>query len=211
MRQCSVMLAVATVFAAVPAPVAAGHVTGPIRLIVAPQGNEARYRVREQLVGVDFPNDAVGTTNEITGRLVIGADGKIVREQSKITVNVASLKSDRDRRDAFLKRRTLVSDSFPTVTLVPTAVSGLPSPIPASGPFSFDVTGDFTVKGVTRPTTWHVSATADHGSYSGSASTKFTFDDFKLEQPRIRILLSVADTIKLEYDFKLVPDTARSS
>ena len=187
-----------------------GRPVSPVRLIVAPDGNEARYRVREQLVGVDFPNDAVGATREITGRIVLDAGGKIVKDQSKITVNVASLKSDRDRRDGFLRRSSLGTDSFPIVTLVPTEVRGLPSPIPASGPVSFDMAGDLTVRGVTRPTTWHVTATAANGSYSGNASTKFTFSDFQMTQPKIRILLSVADTIKLEYDFKLVPDTARS-
>ena len=180
------------------------------RLVVAPDGNEARYRVREQLVGVDFPNDAVGTTRDITGKIVIGADGKIVRDQSRITVNVASLKSDRDRRDQFLRRNTLGSDSFPTVTLAPTEVRGLPSPVPATGALSFDVVGDLTVRGVTHPTTWHVTATSQNGAYTGTASTKFTFTDFQITQPRIRILLSVADTIKLEYDFKLLPDTSRS-
>ena len=28
----------------------------PIQLVVAPTGNEVRYRVREQLAGFDFPN-----------------------------------------------------------------------------------------------------------------------------------------------------------
>lgn len=186
-----------------------GRPAAPIKLVVAADGNEARYRVREQLVGVDFPNDAVGTTKDITGKIVIGADGKIARDQSKITVNVASLKSDRERRDQFLKRATLGSDSFPTVTLVPTEVHGLPSPVPAGGSLTFEVVGDLTVRGVTHPTTWHVTAASQNGAYTGTASTKFTFADFQMTQPKIRILLTVADTIKLEYDFKFVADTGR--
>ncbi|MGH7554390.1 MAG: hypothetical protein ACREMQ_15400, partial [Longimicrobiales bacterium] len=52
-----------------PAPVRAApsDATAPnsarrIRLVTAPEGNEARYRVNEQLVGIDLPSDAVGTT-----------------------------------------------------------------------------------------------------------------------------------------------------
>jgi len=52
--------------------------------IVAPDGNEARYRVREQLVGFDLPKDAIGATKAITGRIVIGPDGKVVKEGSKV-------------------------------------------------------------------------------------------------------------------------------
>src|SRR5207302_5344080 len=112
-------------------------------------------------VGVDFPNDAVGATKEITGQIVVGADGKIVADQSKITVNVAGLKSDRDRRDAFLRRTTLTTDSFPTVTLVPRAFEGVPQTWPDTATISFQLVGDLTVRGVTRPTRWQVTARFD--------------------------------------------------
>ena len=45
--------------------------------MVAPAGNEARYRVRELLAGFDLPKDAIGATKNVTGRVVIGADGKV--------------------------------------------------------------------------------------------------------------------------------------
>ena len=188
-----------------------GHRAPPTRAIVAPDGNEARYRVREQLVGVDFPNDAVGSTKDITGQIVLADNGKIVAEQSKITVNVAGLKSDRDRRDAFLRRTTLTTDSFPTVTFVPKAFEGAPPMWPDTATITFQLVGDMTVRGVTKPIKWQVSGRGDKAtqSWSGTASTKFTFADFQIVQPKIRILLTVADTIKLEYDFKFIKDAAR--
>jgi hypothetical protein len=36
--------------------------------------------------------------------------------------------------------------------------------------------------------------------------TSFTFKDFSLEQSRVPVVLSVADTIKLEYDFRFAAD-----
>src|SRR6185503_2060970 len=80
------------------------------RFIVAATGNEARYRVREQLVGVDLPNDAVGATHDITGSLLVDANGNVVRDSSKIVVTVTTLKSDKERRDNFIKRRTMESE-----------------------------------------------------------------------------------------------------
>ena len=41
--------------------------TDGLQLVVGPDGNEVRYRIREQLVGLDLPNDAVGATKEISG------------------------------------------------------------------------------------------------------------------------------------------------
>ena len=177
------------------------------RYIVAPTGNEARYRVREQLVGKDLPNDAIGATNEVTGRIVVGPDGKVLPAESRILVAVAGLKSDQSRRDNFLRRRTLQTDSFPTVTLVPTAIQGLLTPIPAGTSRTLQLSGDLTVHGVKRPTTWQVTARPDGSAVVGTATTAFTFKDFGLDQPRVPIVLSVADTIRLEYDFTLVTES----
>ena len=35
------------------------------RYVVAATGNEVRYRVREQLIGFDVPNDAIGKSAQI--------------------------------------------------------------------------------------------------------------------------------------------------
>jgi hypothetical protein len=52
-----------------------------------------------------------------------------------------------------------------------------------------------------------VTARGEGKDVVGTAATAFTFKDFGLEQPRVPVVLSVADTIRLEYDFHFVPDT----
>lgn len=190
---------------AVPRAVIESHAAAaPIRLTVAPSGNVARYRVREQLVGRDLPNDAVGETSKVSGAIVIDESGKIVREESRIVVDVTALKSDSDRRDGYVQRRLLEGEQHPMVTFVPTEVHGLSGALPTSGTANLHLVGDLTVKGVTRPTAWQVTARFNGQQITRSASTAFTFDDFNLTQPRVPVLLSVADTIRLEYDFTLV-------
>ena len=176
----------------------------PQRFIVASTGNEARYRVREQLVGVDLPNDAVGVTHDITGMLVVTDKGVVVGDSSRIVVTLANIKSDKDRRDGFIKRRTMETDKFPTVELLPRTFVGLVAK-PGTTPKDFSLVGDLTVHGVTHPTTWKVSARADGADVVGTATTAFTFKDFALDQPKVPVVLSVADTIKLEYDFRFSP------
>jgi hypothetical protein len=63
--------------------------------------------VREQLANVDLPNDAVGATSAITGQLVLDAQGQVVPGASRFVIDVTTLKSDRERRDGYLQRRTL--------------------------------------------------------------------------------------------------------
>ena len=183
------------------APAGAGPT---VRFEVAATGNEVRYRVTEQLAGFDLPNDAVGKTGAVTGAVVLDSAGRVVAADSRITATVSGLASDRSRRDGYVRGRILETDSFPTVTLRPTAMEGLPWPLPASGTASFALAGDLTVKGVTRPSSWTVMATFRGDTVSGQASTAFTFADFGLNQPRVPIVLSVGDTIRLEYDFTMV-------
>jgi polyisoprenoid-binding protein YceI len=157
---------------------------------------------------VDFPNDAVGVTRDIKGGIVLDEQGKVVPAESKFVIDLTTLTSDKERRDRFVQRRTLQTDSFPTAVLVPTALNGLRYPLPSSGPLAFELIGDLTVHGVTRPTTWQVSAVAENGGFSGTASTTFGFPDFGMTKPRVAVVLTVADSIRLEYDFRLVPDSA---
>ncbi|MDF1504035.1 YceI family protein [Roseisolibacter sp. H3M3-2] len=189
----------AALSAQAPAPAAAKGTS--LRYLVAPTGNEARYRVREQLVGKDLPNDVIGVTKDVTGQLVVQPDGKVV-SGSKISVKVASLASDQTRRDNYLRRRTLETDKYPTVDVVPTTFTGISSPIPAGQSRDFSLTANMTIHGVTRPTTWQVTARAEGKDVVGTAKTSFTFKDFSLEQPKVPIVLSVADTVRLEYDFR---------
>lgn len=191
---------------AAPAPIAAA-----VHYSVATTGNAARYRVREQLMQHDLPNDAVGETPQVSGGIMLDANGALVPAQSRIVVQVGQLTSDQARRDGYVRRRLLQTDSFPTVEFVPTSYRGITAAQArsATGPVTFDLVGDLTVHGVTHPTTWHVTAKRDGDQVTGNAATHFTFGDFGLTQPRLPFILSVADTIALEYDFTLVRDGAK--
>lgn len=182
-----------------------GAAADPVtRYTIAGEGNEARYRVREQLAGVSFPNDAVGTTSGITGVIVVDGTGRIQAAESQITVDVTTLKSDRDRRDGYVRARTLETATHPNVVLQPTELRGAKWPLPPSGTVTFQLIGNLTVRGVTRPTTWDVTLTVAGDILTGTATTSFTFDEFTITKPRVAAVLSVDDTIKLEYDLRLV-------
>src|SRR5687767_6024666 len=52
--------------------------TWATRYVVAPAGNEVRYRVREQLAGFDLPNDAIGKSSKVSGAIAFDADGRLL-------------------------------------------------------------------------------------------------------------------------------------
>lgn len=176
------------------------------RWMVAETGNEARYLVREQLAGLEFPNDAIGRTSAVTGVIVIGADGAVDASASHIEIDLTALQSNEDRRDNYLRRRTLNTEEHPTATFVPTAIHGLPVPVPASGQATLHMVGNLTVRGETHPITWTATATFHDGSIAGQAKTQFTFEEMGLTKPSLARLLSVADEIRLEFDFRLIAE-----
>lgn len=183
----------------------ASRVTKPaLRLVLSPTGNVVRYRVREQLMHHDLPNDAVGETKNVAGALEIDSAGKVVPQSSKFTADAATFVSDQSRRDGYVRKRLLEADQYPNIVFVPTEIRGVKLPLPASGTVPFDMTANLTVRGVTRPTNWKGTAKFQDGRVTGSAATAFTFSDIQLNQPKVPVLLSVADTIRLEMDFDLV-------
>jgi polyisoprenoid-binding protein YceI len=112
--------------------------------------------------------------------------------------------SDQNRRDGFVRGRLLDAEQYPSIVLVPTDVRGVALPLPTSGTRPIEMTADLTVRGVTRPTIWKGTARFQDGRVTGSAATAFTFDEVQIDQPRVPVLLSVADTIHLEIDFDLI-------
>lgn len=168
-------------------------------------GSSATYRVTEQFVGVAFTNEAVGTTNLVSGTLTILADGGIA-PGSKLTVDLRGLKSDQDMRDGAVQNRVLETAKYPYAEFVPTKVEGLEKMIPSAGQSGVSLTGNLTVHGVTKEVAFQGIATFNprNNTVAGRAKTTLTFDQFGMKPPKIARLASVDDKIELElaYRFK---------
>ena len=166
-------------------------------------GTRARYRVTEQLAGIGFPNDAVGTTDAITGAIVLNPDGSF-GPTSKIEVDLKTLSTDQAMRDGYVRRNTLEVEKFPTLTIVPKRANGLTMPLPSGmgAQTGFQLVTDMTLHGVTKEIVWTTIATFASDAVSGSAKTTVDFAAFNLAKPSLARLVSVEDKIHLEIEFK---------
>lgn len=174
---------------------------GSVRLTLA-EGSEARYKAREQVAGRSAPSDAIGATRDVARQVVLGPDGAILATASRITVDLRTLTSDRPQRDSFIKRNPLQTDQFPTVEFVPREARGLPAPLPTSGDATFELLGDLTIHGVSRPATWQVAAQLTAQQVEGLASTTVQLPEFGMQKPRVASILSIEDDITLEIAFR---------
>jgi polyisoprenoid-binding protein YceI len=164
--------------------------------------SKATIRVREQLVGVSFPSDAVLTATGAVGSFALNADGTFA-SGSKITFSLATLASDESNRDNFVKNDTLQVRQFPTAEFVPTKTSGLPLPLATSGTFTFTLTGNMTIKGKTKEVSFDVTANRDGSDLTATATANpsWKFGDFGMTAPSVPFrVLSVTDEIRVVID-----------
>ena len=87
--------------------------------------------------------------------------------------------------------------------LVPLEVRRIPVPFPETGTLPFELVSDFTVREATRRLTWEGTATFRGPSVRVLARTTFRFGDVGLIIPRVSVVLSVEDHIRLEAELVL--------
>lgn len=161
-------------------------------------GSAARYRAQEQLAGRNLPSEAVGVTKDVAGSILLDKNGAVLAEQSKLTVDLRSLKSDDLRRDRFLLNDILQTARFPNTTFTVREIQGLSTPLPTSGERSFKILGNLEVKGVSHPITWEATVRFDGKAVMGRATTSFTFANFRIQKPNVFLVVSIEDTLKAE-------------
>jgi polyisoprenoid-binding protein YceI len=164
--------------------------------------SRATVRVREQLVGVNLPSDAVLVATGASGTFILKDDGTFSSD-SKISFDLTTLASDNRNRDDFIKGDTLQTRQFPKAEFVPTKTTGLTLPMPASGEFTFKLTGQMTIKGKTKEVTFDVQAkrTGNELTATATAAPTWKFADFGMTAPSVPFrVVSIVDELRVVVD-----------
>lgn len=171
--------------------------------------SRATVRVREQLVRLPAPNDAIITITGAQGSFTLNPDGTFATG-SRISVDMNTVTTDDRQRTDTIRRDPLEVTRFRTSELVPRSTTGLTLPLARSGDFTFQLTGDLTLHGVTRSVTFDVKATRTNGKLTATATANpsWKFGDFGMRAPSSFSVLSIVDEIRME--FALVANEARA-
>jgi polyisoprenoid-binding protein YceI len=182
--------------AATGAPAQTGDLAGPWTVVSGVAG----YRVRETFLQQNAETDAVGRTEDVTGSLAVDDDGGALRLVStQIVVDMTTLKSDKDRRDAQLRSRGIQSDTFPTSTFDLATPVALPADF-GSADVAVTLPGKLTLHGVVQDVTVEGQARLEaDGTVVLAGSLPIVFADYGIEAPNVAGIIAVQDNGTMEF------------
>jgi len=162
------------------------------------------YRVREKLASLSAESDAVGRTNSITGSATIASSGgALTVTAAEFSVDMTSIKSDRQMRDNRLRNDGIQTDSFPTSTFKLMTPVALPSGALTGTAVDVTLHGDLTLHGVTKTVDIPAKAQVNGGQIQVLGTLSFPFSDYSINAPNIGGFVAVQDHGTLEFQVNL--------
>ena len=148
---------------------------------------------------------AIGVTNGINGKIYLDLSNPLASLVSPIEVDISQFTSDSQRRDNKIRSDFLESSTFPIATFAPKQIDGLPKTYSEGESLTFKITGDLTIKEVTKSVTFVVTAMVQDDTLSGEASTTVLMSDFGVGPISILGILETEDDVKLAFTFTARP------
>lgn len=162
-------------------------------------GSYAGYRVDEVLNGVDVT--VVGRTEEVTGTLTVE---DLTLTDAEIIVDVDSIATDQEGRDAYFRDNALRTSEFPEATFTLTGPVNATTPPVVGEVQTVSATGDLTIAGVTREVTVELQAVLNEDGGQVAGSIPITFADFGVVAPNLGFV-SVEPQGFVEFSLVIVP------
>ena len=111
-----------------------------------------------------------------------------------------TLTSDESMRDNYLYNNTLETGTYPLATFILTDVEGIDGALVDGEETQVTLIGNLTIHGVTKLVAWTGTVTLSGDTLAGSAEMSFQVEDFGMEEPQSRMVVSIDDTITLQVD-----------
>ena len=199
-------LATNTTAATAASPAVATQANGAVTFNIVPEESKVTYEVGETFFNQNNRfNLAVGVTQTLSGSVFGDLSNPPVSSIGPIQVDISKFTSDSNRRDNAIRGDWLESTRFPIATFVSTSIEGLPSSYVEGQDYALKVTGDLTVREVTRSVTFDVITRLNGDTLSGTATTTILLSDFSIGPISIAGILKTEDEAKITLDFVARP------
>lgn len=181
--------------------------------VIVPEQSVATYIVAEEFFGGALDRlgiepglvDTIGSTQQVNGEMQLdfgnSADPLV---SNQFEVNINSLTSDQSRRDNRIREANLESNRFPLALFTITSLENAPASFADGDEVAFQAAGDITIREITQPTTFDVTAQLNGDTITGVAATRLKMSDFGFAPPNFANMFSVEDefTAQVEFTFQ---------
>jgi polyisoprenoid-binding protein YceI len=170
---------------------------------IVPDQSEAAYQVQEEFFNrpVNIVNP-IGRTQAIEGEFQLTISGNQVQlADNQFTVDLRTLASDEARRDNRIRNEWLESNTYPWAEFKATSIENFPANATEGQDVSFKITGDMTIREITKPQTFDVTARLDGNTFTGTATSYVLMRDYGFEPPSILGMLEVTDGVTVTVNF----------
>jgi polyisoprenoid-binding protein YceI len=168
---------------------------------ITPDQSEVSFTLNEELQG--NPTTVVGTTNQVAGDVIVDFANPADSQLGTIRINARTLATNNEFRNRAIRAQILESarDEYEFINFVPTALSGLPESAAVGDTLTFQITGDLTIRNITKPVTFDATLTISDTVLQGSATATVLRSDFNLQIPDVPGVANVTQEVALQIDF----------
>jgi polyisoprenoid-binding protein YceI len=194
---------------ATPSPVPAiPAIEGMRSFVVLPEQSSASYIVEEELFAGALEkyglaigwSTVTGSTNQVEGILQLDVTTAEM-ETAEFTVHLPSLVTGQDDRDGWIRDNALESNRYPLATFVASEIRNAPANYMEGQEVDFQLAGEITIREITQPVVFDVTATLTGDTIQGVAETDLKMSDFGFEPPSFAGTLTVRDDLAVRVEF----------
>lgn len=165
---------------------------------IVPDASMASFNIYEDLRGK--PKDVIGTTNQVAGEVSVDFGNLATARLGEIRVNARTFKTDDERRNRAIQNRILETEAHEFITFTPAQITGLSGAAAPNKVHPFTMTGNLTIRGVTKPVTWEGGVMAvSETELRIEARTTVKRSDYQISVPNLPFIANVADDVALEF------------
>jgi polyisoprenoid-binding protein YceI len=177
----------------------------PVTFGIVAGESQVSFMLEEDLRGTR--TTVIGTTNQVAGQIVVDFANPAASRMGAIRINIRTLATDNEFRNRAIRSEILQSAQaqYEFSDFIPKSLSGLPERVAVGDTFTFQVTGDFPLAGVTREVTFDVTLTVvSETRIEGIGTTTVLRSDYGLQIPPVPSVANVTDEVALEIQFVAV-------
>ena len=148
------------------------------------------------------PVTVVATNSEVAAQIALDPSDLSSTQIGTVVIGAQTFETDSSSRNRAIRGPILDSQGFPTITFAPTLIDGLSGSAGVGELLEFTVTGDLTIRDVTRSVAFAVSASLrDEATIEGTAESTVSREDFGLSIPSVPSVADVSDEVLLKIEF----------